>query len=72
MGKDVRFSFESLAERNQFEVYAHARGMTLSTMAKVAFYRFVKDREEYNAKRRTGRPAGRPRPGTQESVENPL
>ena len=47
MSREVRFSFDTEADKLDFQAYAKAKGMTLSVLAKVATY-------AYRAKNRAG------------------
>jgi hypothetical protein len=68
MSKEVSFSFDTEADKTDFAVYAKAKGMTLSTLAKAATYAFrAKNRAGgHHLPGRRGAKV-RPIPGGQES-----
>lgn len=47
MSREVRFSFDTEVDKADFEIYARAKGLTLSALAKHATY-------AYRAKNRIG------------------
>ena len=61
MSREVRFSFDTDAQKAEFEAYAKARGLTLSAFVKHAAFS-VKEKYSFGAHHpTTGKPRGRPK-----------
>lgn len=72
MSREVRFSFDTASEKADFEIYARAKGLTLSALAKHATYAYRSKNSIGAHHALTGRKRGRPTSGKRGAQRRPI